>query len=125
MDGNGRGSFRFGNKVPYATGSLPAGQKVSAAGAPMLVTQYQYADVGVNIDCSVVEVSGKAALHAEIEISYVVRDKAGPAADPPIDASKVVVNATLDPGKPQVVASVDDPVTNRKFDAEVTVTRVN
>src|SRR5438309_1831286 len=45
---NSRGSIRSGAKVPYATGT--------ANGA---VTQWNYADVGVNIDCRLYEKDGR------------------------------------------------------------------
>jgi hypothetical protein len=34
------------------------------------------------------------------------------------------VNATLTPGKPSLVASIDDPVSERKFEVEAVVTKI-
>lgn len=125
VDANGRGSFHFGDRIPYASGFIPSAQKAGTVGAPLNAAQIQYADTGVNIDCRVVEVNGKAELHAQIEISHAAGDKSGAPLEPVIETGRVSVNATLDLGKPSVIASVDDPATHRKFDAEVTITKAS
>ena len=43
---------------------------------------------------------------------------------PTIAALRIEINDVLMLGKPTLVASIDDPVTMRKFDVEVTVTPV-
>jgi hypothetical protein len=126
IDGGGKGVFRSGNKIPYATGAFQPG--TGAAVAPVVATQYQYAEIGVNIDCRVREQNGKIALHAALEMSNIVpRDKAPDSLppNPTISSTRFEVNATLNPGKPELVASIDDPITARKLDVEATVTRLN
>lgn len=123
VEGNERGQFRVGQKVPYITGSFQPGASVN----PMVATQYNYADVGVNIDCRVNELDGRIRLRSSLELSSILpRDKnASPAPpSPSIGQLKVDVNALVDPGKPTVVASIDDPVTSRHFDVAATVTKV-
>ena len=124
VDANGRGSFHFGDRIPYAAGIIATAQKASTGSAPPAATQIHYADTGVNIDCRVVEMNGRAELHAEIEISHA-GGNAGAPLEPVIESGRVLVNATLDLGKPSIIASVDDPATHRKFDAEVTITKVS
>jgi hypothetical protein len=119
----GHGTFRIGNRVPVATQSQDAGK-------PALVsTQYTYVDVGVNIGCEVREVAaGQIGLRATLDISSVLpRDKpaeTSAAGRPVIGQLKIDVDTLVSPGKPRVVASIDDPVTARRLDVEATVTRI-
>ena len=122
---NGKGVFRVGNKVPYATGSMQSGQ---AGGAQPMVTQYAYADVGVNIDSRLRDAGDKILLTADLDLSTLAqhdRSAGAPVLTPTIASLHIVANAALTPGKPTIVASIDDPVTMRKFDVEATVTRIN
>jgi hypothetical protein len=123
---SGKGVFRVGNRVPYATGSF---QPSTGANPLPVTTQYQYFDVGVNIDCSVREASGKINVRADLDVSTVVQHDrsgaAGTAPNPTISQIKMNVDALVNPGKPTVVASIDDPVTMRKFAVDVSVTRAN
>jgi type II secretory pathway component GspD/PulD (secretin) len=125
VSATGKGTFRVGNRVPYATGAFQA----SAGGTPQVNTQYQYFDVGVNIDCWVREGAGKINVKADLDVSTVVQHDrsaaAGTAPNPTISQIKMNVDAMVNPGKPTVVASIDDPVTMRKFDVDVAVTKVN
>lgn len=115
----GKGTFHVGNRVPVATGPSQPG---------FANTQFTYVDVGVNIDCLIREVSGKVSLRADMDISSIVQpDKATVPAvpNPIIGQLKINVDSLVNVGKPTVVASIDDPVTMRKFDVEATVTKVN
>jgi hypothetical protein len=127
IEGNDKGIFRVGQKVPYATGSFQPG--VGSAGVtPLVSTQFSYAEVGVNIDCRINEMNGRIRLKATLDLSTVVQHDKSNAQIPPmpiIGQLRVEVNALVNPGKPTLVASVDDPVTMRKFDVEATVTKVN
>ncbi|MGP8247034.1 MAG: hypothetical protein ACLQVN_21265 [Bryobacteraceae bacterium] len=124
LEGEARGTFRVGNRVPVATQSQNADNAAPAS------TQFQYLDVGVTISCSVREAeAGKLGMRANFDISSVLpRDLSvdtPAAAGPAIGQLKIEVETLVSPGKPTVVASVDDPVTKRKFDVETTVSRVN
>ena len=127
IEANDRGVFRVGQKVPYATGTFQPG--VGSTGAnPLVATQFNYADIGVNIDCRINEFNGKVRVKATLDLSTVVQHDKSTAPVPPmpiIGQLRVEVNALVNPGKPTMVASVDDPVTLRKFDVEATVTKVN
>jgi hypothetical protein len=102
--------FRVGNRVPTAT---------STQG---LSSQFTYIDVGVNIDCVIEERDSKVAIHADLDLSNAVNPNAAP--NPTISQIKLVIDTTLVPGKPSVVASFDDPVTSRKFEVEATATKM-
>ena len=123
IDANGKGVFKAGSKVPYATGSFQSG-----AGSPQVATQYNYADVGVNIDANLREVNGRVSLSATLDLSTLVQPDKGAAMTPPtptIAQLRVSINAMLTPGKPTQVAAIDDPVTMRKFEVYATITKVN
>jgi hypothetical protein len=109
--------FKVGNRVPVVSGGT---------GAVGGNAQFTYIDVGMNIDCVVGEAGGKLAIHADLDISTAVMpDKSPNAANAPtISQIKLNMDTTVVPGKPTVVASFDDPVTSRKFDLDVTITKM-
>jgi hypothetical protein len=126
IEANKKGTFRVGSKVPYATGSFQPG--VSGGVSPMVSTQYNYADIGVNIDCQLTNIGGKLVMHASVDLSTLVPHDKGAATIQPmptIASLRIEINDVLTLGKPTLVASIDDPVTLRKFDVEVTATSVN
>ncbi|SRR5260370_14297218 len=128
IEANDKGVFRVGQKVPYATGTFQPG--VGSAGvSPLVSTQFNYADIGVNIDCRISEINGKIRVKATLDLSTILQhDKSTAPPTPPmpiIGQIRVDVNAVVNPGKPTMVASIDDPVTLRKFDVEATVTKIN
>ena len=109
--------FKVGNRVPVATGGTSGGTLVN--------TQFTYIDVGLNIECTVNEIGPKFDVHADLDISTAVMpDKNSAVQNPTISQIKLNVDTTLAPGKPTVVASFDDPVTSRKFDVEVAITKM-
>jgi hypothetical protein len=113
-----KATMRVGNRVAYPTGgSNGVGQSNS---------QFQYYDVGVNIDCTVEERGGKYMMHADLDLSTVVPpEKSGVGSPAPtISQIKINMDTTVAAGKPTVVASFDDPASSRKFDVDVTVTKI-
>ena len=124
IEANDKGIFRVGQKVPYATGSFQSG---AGAGVTPL-TQFNYAEIGVNIDCRINEFNGKVRVKATLDLSTIVQpDKITVPfpTNPIIGQLRIEVNALVNPGKTTLVASIDDPVTLRKFDVEATVTKIN
>jgi hypothetical protein len=109
--------FRVGNRVPVISGGT------GGVGANV---QFTYIDVGMNIDCVVNEIGSKFAVHADLDISTAVMPEKGANAAPAPTISQIRLNldTTVAPGKPALVASFDDPVTSRKFDVEVTITKM-
>jgi general secretion pathway protein D len=65
--------LRIGDKVPIATGSFQAGVGVATTGVnPLVNTQFQYQDVGVNIDVTPrVHPDNEISLKLKIEVSSV------------------------------------------------------
>jgi general secretion pathway protein D len=77
VDGQ-KASLKIGDRVPIATGSFQAGvgAGIGAAGAgvvsPLVNTQFQYQDVGVNIDITPRILPDRdVAMHIKIEVSAV------------------------------------------------------
>ena len=107
-------TFKVGNRVPMVTGS--AGGNV----------QFTNVEVGLNIDCSVNDNNSNLTVHADIDISTAVTPEKGatPPPSPTISQIHLSLDTALTPGKPTVVASFDDPVTSRKFDVDVAITRM-
>lgn len=119
---DGRSVFRLGNKVPYVTGRTEAG-----SGATPVSTQYNYADIGVTIDCHLREIANKVAMSTNIELSSVLHSDKGSSGiepHPTIAQTRIEVTADLEPGKPTVLSTVDDPVTQRKLNIEAIATKV-
>ncbi len=68
---NQKVTLKIGDKYPYATGSFQPG--VGAVGvSPLVSTQFQFADVGVNIDLTPKIHGGEeVTMHIEIEVSNI------------------------------------------------------
>jgi len=72
LDGQ-KASLRVGDKIPYATGSFQPGIGVGGVGvSPLVSTQFQFAEVGVNVDVTP-KIHGpeEISLHVELEVSAV------------------------------------------------------
>jgi general secretion pathway protein D len=70
--------LRIGDKVPVATGSFQAGVGVGATGAaggiinPLVNTQFQYLDVGVNVDVTPrIHLNDEVSMKLAVEVSSV------------------------------------------------------
>jgi hypothetical protein len=112
LDTTGRGTFKVGERVPVASGAN---------------TQFSYLDVGVNIDTNVKEQDGKVGLFSSMDISTLVERKQQPGSavlpNPTVAQIRIVVTTQVVPGKPTLIASIDDPVTQHHFDIEAVVTK--
>jgi general secretion pathway protein D len=66
-------TLKIGNRIPYATGSF--GSTIGGVGAgvsPLVSTQFNYADVGVNVDLTPqVHSADEVTLHIEVTVSSV------------------------------------------------------
>ena len=115
---NVKSTFKVGNRVPVATGGTNGGTLVS--------TQFTYIDVGMNIECVVAEAGSRFAIHGDLDISTAVMPDKNVTAvqNPTISQIRLNMDTTVLPGKPTVVASFDDPVTARKFDIDVAITKM-
>ena len=83
--------------------------------------------VGTHISCLLKEHGDELELHAESEISNIddepVREKYG-VSDPVIRQIKISGSTVVVPGKTIAIGSADDPTSNRRFELEVTVTKL-
>jgi hypothetical protein len=115
---NVKSTFKVGNRVPVATGGTNGGTLVN--------TQFTYIDVGMNIECVVADAGSRFAIHGDLDISTAVMPDKNVTAlqNPTISQIRLNMDTTVAPGKPTIVASFDDPVTARKFDIDVTITKM-
>jgi len=121
---NHKAVFKVGSRVPVATGSFQPG--VGGVGVnPLVSTQYTYLDVGVNIECQLSDANGRISLHGVLDISSVAEHESAPHANPTLVQTRLDLETALDPGKPAVVAAIDDPASTRHFQVEAIVTRAN
>lgn len=71
-----KASLRIGDKIPFASGSFQPGGFSGVGGAggisPLVSTQFQFAEVGVNVDITPkVHGADEVSLHVELELSTV------------------------------------------------------
>lgn len=109
IEKGGRGNFRVGTRQPYPTGP----------------NNYNYADIGVNIDARLSEGGRGLTLDSNIEISSLQAEKSADTTKPPVIA-QVRTNVTnqMPVGRAMVIATIDDPVTLKKFEIEAMLTPV-
>jgi hypothetical protein len=99
-------SIRSGTKVPYTTGG----------------GQFNYAEVGVNIDCrSVQELAGELSMFISVDVSSTLEQAS---ANPIIRQNKWNSNIVIPLRKPTTVFTSDDATTKRQMQLEVTATPV-
>ena len=103
-------SFRVGNRVPIVGGEKGV----------------QYNDVGMNIDCRPRERGDAVLLEIRVESSSVVAQEQPPAGstNPVFRQQRSNITPIVTLGKPTLVATMDDVVTNRRYEIEVTATKV-
>jgi hypothetical protein len=102
------GAIRTGNRIPIVTGVLPG-----TMGDEKLEYQYQYIDVGVNIDMrDVREIGHQLALHLKAEVTSLATETAETAnselaKDPVIRQNQWQASVIIPIGKPTVVFTSD------------------
>ena len=118
---DGRGPYskiKIGTKVPIVTGNSSGN------------TQYTYTDVGFELECSAIETTNNK-LSVRIELNFSSFAASNQNADshseglgPVFRAISQHLRSVLTPGKPLMIASLDDPNSNKRFQVEVTATKV-
>lgn len=110
--------LRVGNRVPVFVHSQEKG-----SGNP--VTDFNYVDIGVNIDNRLRESGGALVLEVTADISSVAGETASSVGPPPtVRQIKGTAMSNIYPGKPAVVFSADDPGSQHRFELQVTATPV-
>jgi hypothetical protein len=108
--GHGYGEIKAGNKVPLQAEKGPI-----------------YMDVGIDISAQLYQLqSGALFLQTTSEITSLAPDTAYPSASSPgpmLRSSKANSTGEITVGKPTLLTSVDDPVSNHRFQLEVTVNK--
>lgn len=108
--GGALSKLRIGLRVPVATGN----------------TQFQYMDVGMNIDCRVQEQEGSLVLSTIIESSNVTPPPAQSVSvpnQPVVRQVRADLSTVVNPGKPTLISSMDDPISRHQFQIEVTAAK--
>jgi general secretion pathway protein D len=109
-----KASLRLGDRFPYATGSFQPG--VGAIGvSPLVSTQFQFADVGVNVDITPkIHGDSEISMHVEIEIS-AVRDRidVGGLSQPVIGQRKVTADIRVRDGEVTLLGGLSQDQTTR------------
>lgn len=109
--------LRVGNRVPVFVHSQEKGSGNS-------VTDFNYIDVGVNIDNRLRESGDMLALEVTAEISSLAGESTGVGPPQTVRQVKGTVMSTIYPGKQAVVFSADDPGSQHRFELQVTATPV-
>jgi hypothetical protein len=115
--------IRSNDKVPIATGSY--GDDVKSS---LVNTQYQYVDVGTNIDTRGAKLnSDQLTLNLSVEVSVVAKNE--DAADksihsPIIRALSWESDVIVTVGKPTIVFTSDNPSDTGKTELELTATEI-
>src|SRR6266852_4917216 len=105
--------LKIGDRVPVATGSFQAGVGVGSTGGsgfvnPLVNTQFQYIDVGVNIDVTPhVHANRDVSLKVEIEVSAVTGQASiGGITQPIISQRKVTQEIRLKEGEVSILGGL-------------------
>ena len=110
-------------KVPVVTSSQKTASGMSVP------TQVQYHDIGVNIDCRVMGRDGYLELNAIVESNSVSTAEGAEwltaSGEPVINHMTSDINSLIRPGIPTMVSSIDDPASKRRFQVDVTATKMN
>jgi hypothetical protein len=114
--------IKTGSRVPIATGSYAG----NGNPANLASTQFQYIDLGVNLDVRDTSERGEMlGFRLKAEISSIARQTEVAGTGEPVIRQNVWDSIVLVPiGKPTVVFSSDDLDSKGKMQVEVTATRV-
>ena len=112
-----RGILKIGTRVPIAT-SISGGDK-----------QFQYLDVGLDIRCQLREWEpGKLQAAIDINVSSFAlpeqRQNQDGLNQPIVRNTSLTVQPVLTPGKPAMIASIDDVNSKKRMQVEVTATKL-
>jgi len=112
VENESRGMVRVANRVPYQTGQT--GEK-----------QVQYQEIRMNIDCRPHERGEDVALTVNLDFtSFPPLEGEGSGMAPVLRTESTAVDPIVTPGKPTLIASLDDVSSNRRYEIEVTATKV-
>jgi hypothetical protein len=84
----------------------------------------QYTDVGLSVDCRIMEGPSGEALVTKAEITSFASREPEKSATPVMRHVQMNTSAPITPGKPVVISGVDELNTNHRFQLEVTATEL-
>jgi hypothetical protein len=109
-----RALFRVGSRVPILAGT---------GGGPN--TKVEYENVGMNIDCRLWDTDKGLIVDTSLEMNSVANAEASSIPSTPVFRRLHLEDDTLVvPGKPSLVGSIDDVTADRRYEVEVTATKV-
>ncbi len=108
LEDKASGKVRAGNRVPISLGEKGI----------------QYMDVGLNLDCDLRERDNDISLRVWLEISDFAAPGQEKVSAPMLRTIRTEVQTGIPLGKPTVVSVVDDAATKRRYELEVTATKV-
>ena len=114
-DDRGGNKMKIGSKIPLEIGK----------------EQFTYTDVGFDLECSAFEtLNNKLSVRVEWNVSSfpIAEQNADPRSvgnRPVLRSISQRLHSVLTPGKPQIITSMDDVNTNKRFQVEVTATKVD
>lgn len=121
--GNARNSLiNVGNRVPIVTAAPLSAERPAEK-------QWQYVDIGLTIECSVIEQADKFIVSSDLRISSVILPDQAPVAragegNPVVRQVKQQFTTVVPPGKSTLVTSIDDINSKKRLQVEVTATRI-
>ena len=104
-----KASLKIGDRIPIATGSFQAGGGVSGGGiSPLVNTQFQYLDVGVNIDITPqIHSNREVTLKMVLEVSAVTGvQNIGGISQPTIGQRRIEHESRLEDGEVNLVGGI-------------------
>ncbi len=113
-----KASLKIGEKVPTASGSFQPGIGLGGGGvSPLVNTQFQYLDVGVNVDIlPKIHGDDEVSLHVEIDISTVKeRIDIGGIQQPVIGQRKVIHDLRLREGEMNLIGGLVQQTETRTY----------
>ena len=112
-----KADLKIGDRYPYATGSFQPG--VGTVGvSPLVSTQFQFADVGVNVSVTPkIHSAEEVSMHVEIEVSNI-RDKVnvGGLEQPVIGQRKVTQDIRVREGEATIIGGLTGLTRTRNAD---------
>jgi general secretion pathway protein D len=117
-----KASLKIGQRVPVATGSFQAGVGVGVGGGagvvnPLVNTQFQYIDVGVNIDVTPrVHPNGDVSMKLSVDVSSIAgQSNIGGIEQPIISQRKIEHDIRLKDGEVSILGGlIERDVTNNR-----------
>jgi type II secretory pathway component GspD/PulD (secretin) len=108
-----RTMLKHGNKIPVATGTYGKGSDPQQ-------TQFQYIDIGINVDATLEDTPDGLQLKSKIEQSSAGQPNTIAGVEEPVFRQMVVEGTSkLSTGKPLTLGSIDITGTTRHIDIEV------